>query len=72
MGGGNFIDRLLSSNISFRLPHVSAGGIINGASKNDNAFKPVGSFGPMVWDAAYGSGVRRESECKHTRATCNN
>jgi len=42
--GGNFIDRLLSSGISFRLPHVSAGGIINGASKNNTEFRPVRSF----------------------------
>lgn len=41
---GDFIDRLLNSGISFRLLDVSAGGIINGASKNNTAFGPVGSF----------------------------
>lgn len=56
---GDFIDRILNSGISFRLLDVGAGGIINGAGKNGTAFKPVGSFKPMVWDDAYDSGVRR-------------
>jgi len=30
------------------LLHISAGGMINGASENCTAFKPVGSFEPMV------------------------
>ena len=44
MGGVMVVDSILNGGISFKVLHICTCGIIDGASKNDTIFKPVGGF----------------------------